>query len=226
MSSLTSSGSSTILSENPDLALAECWYWIRKLQARFFAGDYAAALEASQSATAALDIAVTSSKRRSIISTVRFPRRRPAIPRRPTSDGSIWRLWPRTIDSSRSGRRIALRISRTAPRWWAPRSLASKAAISTPKRLYEQAIRSARANGFVHNEALANELRRAFYVARGFEKFAHVYLRNARYGYLRWGADGKVRQLDELYPHLKEEEPEPARRARLGRRSNIWTSRR
>jgi hypothetical protein len=25
-------------SENPDLALAECWYWIRKLQARFFAG--------------------------------------------------------------------------------------------------------------------------------------------------------------------------------------------
>ena len=24
---------------NPDLALAECWYSIRKLQARFFAGD-------------------------------------------------------------------------------------------------------------------------------------------------------------------------------------------
>ena len=30
-----------------------------------------------------------------------------------------------------------------------------------------------------------------------------LYLRNARYGYLRWGADGKVRQLDELYPHLQ-----------------------
>ncbi|MEA2808342.1 MAG: hypothetical protein QOJ17_2483, partial [Rhodospirillaceae bacterium] len=28
-------------SENPNLAIAECWYWIRKLQARFFAGDYA-----------------------------------------------------------------------------------------------------------------------------------------------------------------------------------------
>ena len=25
----------------------ECWYWIRKLQARFFAGDYASAVEAS-----------------------------------------------------------------------------------------------------------------------------------------------------------------------------------
>ena len=33
-------------SENPDLAFVECWYWIRKLQARFFAGDYASAIEA------------------------------------------------------------------------------------------------------------------------------------------------------------------------------------
>src|SRR3989475_10734463 len=37
-------------SSNPDLALPECWYWIRKLQARFFAGDYAAALEAASRA--------------------------------------------------------------------------------------------------------------------------------------------------------------------------------
>src|SRR5258705_8566516 len=37
-------------SENPNLAIAECWYWIRKLQARFFAGDYAAALDASERA--------------------------------------------------------------------------------------------------------------------------------------------------------------------------------
>ncbi|HWT80138.1 MAG TPA: serine/threonine-protein kinase PknK, partial [Candidatus Methylomirabilis sp.] len=35
------------LSGNPALALAECWYWIRKLQARFFAGDYASAIDAS-----------------------------------------------------------------------------------------------------------------------------------------------------------------------------------
>src|SRR6202043_3279166 len=76
--------------------------------------------------------------------------------------------------------------------------------------LYEQAIRSARANGFVHNEALANELAARFYAARGFERIAQTYLRDARYLYLRWGADGKVRQLDELYPHLREEEPIPA----------------
>src|SRR5262249_25602071 len=34
-------------SGNPDLALAEGSYWTRKLQARFFAGDYPGALEAS-----------------------------------------------------------------------------------------------------------------------------------------------------------------------------------
>ena len=39
-------------------------------------------------------------------------------------------------------------------------------------RLYEQAIRSARANGFVHNEALAYELAARFYAARGFDKIA------------------------------------------------------
>ena len=77
------------------------------------------------------------------------------------------------------------------------------------EHLYEQAIRSAHENGFVHNEALANELAARFYAARGFEKIAHTYLRDARYCYLRWGADGKVRQLDELYPHLKAEESLP-----------------
>ena len=35
------------LANNPALALAEGWYWIRKMQARFFAGDNAGALEAS-----------------------------------------------------------------------------------------------------------------------------------------------------------------------------------
>ena len=84
------------------------------------------------------------------------------------------------------------------------------------ERLYEQAIRSARANGFVHNEALAYELAARFYAARGFEEFAHVYLRNARDGYVRWGANGKVRQLDKMYPHLGEEEPASAPASTIG----------
>jgi len=82
--------------------------------------------------------------------------------------------------------------------------------------LYEQAIRSARANGFVHNEALANELAGRFYAARGFEKIAHAYLQDARYCYLHWGAGGKVRQLDQLYPHLREGEPVPGPTTTIG----------
>ena len=69
-------------------------------------------------------------------------------------------------------------------------------------RLYEQAIRSAREHGFVQNEAVAYEVAARFYGARGFETSADAYLRKARDCYLRWGADGKVRQLDRLYPHL------------------------
>jgi PAS domain S-box-containing protein len=70
---------------------------------------------------------------------------------------------------------------------------------------YEQAIDSARENGFVQNEGTAGELAAAFYAARGFNKIALTYLRNARLCYQRWGAEGKVRQLDKLYPQLREE---------------------
>ncbi len=72
--------------------------------------------------------------------------------------------------------------------------------------LYEKAIHSAHANGFIHNEAVAYEVAARFYAARGFQKFADAYLLEARYCYQRWGADGKVRQLDQLYPHLRVEE--------------------
>jgi PAS domain S-box-containing protein len=83
-------------------------------------------------------------------------------------------------------------------------------------RLYEQAIRSAHANGFVHNQAVAYEVAGRFYSARGFEKFAFAYLREAGYRYLRWGADGKVNQLDQLYPHLKMDEPVPGPKNTIG----------
>ena len=72
-------------------------------------------------------------------------------------------------------------------------------------RLYEQAIQSAREHGFVQNEGLAHEVAANFYAARGFETFADAYLRNARDCYLRWGALGKVRQLEQAHPELLED---------------------
>src|SRR5262249_48965826 len=61
-----------------------------------------------------------------------------------------------------------------------------------------------RGNGFVQNEALAHELAAKFYLGRGLETPADAHLREARNCYRRWGADGKVRQLEGLYPGLAE----------------------
>ncbi len=74
-------------------------------------------------------------------------------------------------------------------------------------RLYDQASRSARENGFIQNEALAYERASIFYRERGFNLIADTYLREARGCYLRWGADGKVKQLERLYPQLVDWQP-------------------
>src|SRR3954466_614326 len=75
---------------------------------------------------------------------------------------------------------------------------------------YEEAIRSARDNGFIHQEALAFELAARFYATRGFTSFAHVYQREARDTYLRWGALGKVRQMDETDSQQRDQGTAPA----------------
>jgi PAS domain S-box-containing protein len=49
---------------------------------------------------------------------------------------------------------------------------------------------------------VAHEVAARFYKARGFGTISNAYLRESRACYQRWGADGKVRQLDRLYPHL------------------------
>ncbi|MBI5546549.1 MAG: GAF domain-containing protein, partial [Deltaproteobacteria bacterium] len=72
------------------------------------------------------------------------------------------------------------------------------------ERLYDQAIQSARESRFVQFEALACELASQFYRSRGLQLIADMYLREARACYVRWGADGKVRQIEEQHPRLVE----------------------
>ena len=57
---------------------------------------------------------------------------------------------------------------------------------------------------------------RAFCGKRGFDQIASLYVQNARRCYLRWGADGKVRQLDELFPHPRDDEPAPVATSTIG----------
>ncbi|MDB4964703.1 MAG: Signal transduction histidine kinase CheA [Myxococcales bacterium] len=71
--------------------------------------------------------------------------------------------------------------------------------------LYEAACRSAREYGALHDEAVALELSGQFYEARGLETTARAYFRDARHRYARWGAHGKVRQLEGRRPYLREQ---------------------
>jgi len=70
-------------------------------------------------------------------------------------------------------------------------------------RLYDQAIQEAATQGFIQDEGLAGELAGRFYLHHGFNTIAETYLRKARECYSRWGAGGKVRQMDTLYPWLR-----------------------
>jgi signal transduction histidine kinase len=68
--------------------------------------------------------------------------------------------------------------------------------------LYEKSIRSSRLSGSIHTEAVAHEVAARFYLGRGFETTSDAYLRNARECYRKWGAAGKVAQLERLHPEL------------------------
>ncbi len=67
---------------------------------------------------------------------------------------------------------------------------------------YDRAISLAKENEYINEEALAWELAAKFYLERGREAIAQLYMHNARYGYLRWGAIAKVKDLDTRYPQL------------------------
>ncbi len=69
-------------------------------------------------------------------------------------------------------------------------------------RAYDAALASARAGGFVHHEALAAELAAGFYRERGFDKIALAYARDALAACARWGAYGKMRELERRFEGL------------------------
>jgi len=67
---------------------------------------------------------------------------------------------------------------------------------------YDRAIAGARENEYLNEEALALELAAKFYLAKGKDRIAQVYMMDACHAYQRWGAMAKVKHLDEKYPQL------------------------
>jgi len=190
------------LATNPGSAVVEFRYLVRKAQARFLAGDYASAADAALRARGLV------SKSPSFFETAEI-HFYAAL-----SHAACWDFAP---PYPREQHFEALTTHHRQLQEWAqncPENFENRAALVGAEiariegrdldamRLYEQAIRSAREHGFVQNEGVAYEVAARFYSARDSETSAKAHLREARDCYLRWGADGKVRQLDRLYPHL------------------------
>ncbi|MCC5667950.1 AAA family ATPase [Nostoc sp. CHAB 5784] len=67
---------------------------------------------------------------------------------------------------------------------------------------YNRAIELAKENQYCNEEALANELAAKFYLANGLNKIAQIYMTDAWYCYLKWGAAAKIKDLENRYPNL------------------------
>ena len=195
------------LEADPRLATATCWYWIRKLQARCYANDFASAIEAASKAEPLLWTspshfemaeyhfygAIARAARCSTVPVEERPRHLKAL----VAHHEKLERWAENCPDNFENRAalVAAEIARIEDR------------ALDAERLYEDAIRSAHDQGFVHNEGLAHELASRFYRARGFGRIADMYLRDARACYACWGAERKVEQIDQMHPRLLPSRP-------------------
>ena len=186
----------------PRMAITACWYWIRKLQARFYGNDFAAAVAAAENAAPLLwtsieffetaeyhfYAALAHAARHDEVAPEDRARHRDALVAHAGRLGAWDRQCP---DNFRSRAALAdAEIARIEGR------------VVDAERLYESALIAARASGFAHDEAIAYEMAARFWRARGYPLFGDADLQEACARYRRWGAEGKVQQLTRLHPGL------------------------
>lgn len=187
--------------ENSSKVLA-CWYWVRKLQARYLAGDYRAALEAASLAEPLLN---TSD---SFLEEAEYHFFTGLALAASGAEYPLVELCARL-----SAHRQALQAwARLCPQNYTCHILLLDAQIAHLERrdsdaeaLHERAVRSAQESGFLQVEALAYEAAARHYAIRGLDRVARFYWQEARDCFRRWGAEGKVRQLDAMHPLLGHE---------------------
>jgi predicted ATPase/two-component sensor histidine kinase len=177
---------------DPSLAIARCWYWIRKMQAHYVAGADAAAVRALEQAAPLLW---------STGGHVEF---------------AEFHFYAALV-RARAGAGPALAEHASLVAGWAasgPDNFACRASLVAAEtaradgqpfdalRLFERTINEARRQGFHHVEAIANERAAELCLAQGLATLATPYLKQAVLAYRAWGAEGKVRQLEKQYPQL------------------------
>lgn len=187
------------LEEGSRLPVAAGWYWVRKLQARYLAGDMASAMHAAEKARQYLWTVPSHLE----VAEYHF---HAALTRAAWCDAQPVDRRSEHLAALHAHRRQIEVWSRNCPENFADRAALVGAEVERLEgrdfeamRLYEQAIRSAHENALVHIEALACELASSFYRQRGFDAFTDLYLRQARERYAHWGAEGKLRQLDDQH---------------------------
>jgi predicted ATPase/signal transduction histidine kinase len=184
------------------MSTMRCWYWLIKLRSRFLCGAYTQALEAADKAAELtwsslghiqlLDFHLY----RALTLAACYPAAMPEV--RPRYLEELRRHHQQLVEWAglcaqnflAAEQLVAAELARIA------------GGMEEALRAYEEAIRAARAHGFIQYEALACELAAGFWRERRVPTVADTYARQARDAYLRWGAHGKVRQLEAQWSHL------------------------
>ena len=196
------------LSRNPALALAAGRHQIRKLQARYIAGDYAAALDA---ASEALPLLWSSS---SLLEEAEY-HFYAALAAAADCESATTGQRQRLLDTAAAHHRQLQVWAQNCPENFENRSALVGAEIA---RLEGRELDASAST----NRPSARRATTASYTmrqppmsapptstGRAVRPHRRPVPPHARYAYARWGADGKVRHLEEMYPHLGTEEPAP-----------------
>ncbi|WNG54847.1 AAA family ATPase [Archangium gephyra] len=184
------------------MSTMRCFYWILKMRSRYLSGAYAEAREAGERALALSWAALVQIQ---------------------LLDLHLYRALSLAAcfgELSPGEREQALETLRESQRQLAEWASNAPSTFRAPERMvfaelarlmgrdkealhaYEEAVQSAREHGFVQNAALANELAARYWRERQVPTIAEAYALKAREAYLRWGAHGKVRHLDDEWPSV------------------------
>ncbi|MFC0242407.1 trifunctional serine/threonine-protein kinase/ATP-binding protein/sensor histidine kinase [Rhodopseudomonas telluris] len=188
------------LSANRSLDIATCWFWIRKMQARYFAGEFRAAYEAMEKATPLLW--TTFGHFEYVV--VRF------------YGGLVQAAYYDSAPASLRDRLKAglVEAHRQMSEWetHCHENFEGRAAVLAAEiaridnrpfdaiRSYERAIESSQRHHFLHVEAIAHELASRLYHRQGLQTGYETHSARARDCYHRWGALGKVKQIERQNP--------------------------
>ncbi|WP_022723645.1 ATP-binding sensor histidine kinase [Rhodopseudomonas sp. B29] len=192
-----------MLAANSSLDIAACWFWIRKMQACYFACDHAGAFEALRKAEPLLWTTVGHHEYSifhfylGVVSAANAeldhpPEPRAALEARLATAHRQLSVWEAHNPGNYKGATalLAAEMARLQNRPF------------EAMQLYQQAVSSSRKVRVSQVEAIGHELAAKFCHAQGFETAFQAHLTKARDCYLQWGATAKVEQIDRLYPDL------------------------